>query len=131
VVGNGAAATSHKVAVSGCYAVSNDGRWIAVGESTGIVRVFNVKTGEERVRIAAHPEWATAIAFDPMSERLFTAGREGAIRVWDIATGVEVLTLVEPGRRRFEDLRFTADGTRLIGGGADLSHLVWQASPGK
>lgn len=133
VLENEPAAISHIVDNGVCSALSPDGRMIAIGDSTGNVRVCETATGRELVRIAAHPNWAQAIVFAPGAKRLITSGREGSLRIWDLETGVEVLTLMAPGRTQIYGLRFSSNGRQLIGETFSeedgIGYLIWNSSP--
>jgi WD40 repeat protein len=68
------------------------------------------------------------VAFSPDSQRLASAGLDKMVRLWDVTTGQEVLTL-----RGHADLvgrvLFSPDGQRLASASADGMVRVWDASP--
>jgi WD40 repeat protein/energy-coupling factor transporter ATP-binding protein EcfA2 len=75
---------------------------------------------------ATIPVQAQAVAFSPEGTRLATAG--STVAVWNARTGRHLLSL---GRGPFNDVAFSADGSRLAGGGADGVATVWDARSGR
>jgi WD40 repeat protein len=137
-------------------AFSGSGRFLASSEcmqrqrngslSRHIIRLWEVATGKEVLKIEGFPHVATALAFSPDGNLLVsTHGQErghpsypvsdafgGAaapedqptLRFWDLRTGQEV------GRLRGHlcwstGVVFSPDGRRLISAGADHTALVW------
>ena len=67
------------------------------------------------------------MAFSPDGKRLATASVDKTVRVWEVATGNEVLSL-----KRYTDtvhsVAFSPDGKRLAAGGHDKMLKVWKLS---
>jgi WD40 repeat protein len=84
------------------------------------------------------PECERAV-FSPDGRRVATARMNGAVSLWDVRTGEQVLTLDTPFRRvggvTFSALTFSSDGRRLAASGLTtsppprLATLVWGAGP--
>jgi WD40 repeat protein len=53
--------------------------------------------------------------------------RPGEIKLWDIASGEETLTL-RGHTEAVYSLAFSSDGSRLVSGGADRTVKIWDAS---
>jgi WD40 repeat protein/transcriptional regulator with XRE-family HTH domain len=74
------------------------------------------------------------VAYSPDGTRLATTSGEGAVKIWDPATGKELLSFVVPGAGA---IRFNADGTRLaISYAGDEATQkeeagIWDAATGK
>jgi len=82
------------------------------------------------VRRLRHPGGATALAFAPDGLRLATSGYDGAIRLWDIATGRLALKL-EGARGTVWTLDFSPDGSRLAAAGEDGIVRIWSPADGR
>jgi hypothetical protein len=63
-------------------------------------------------------------------QRLATATRDGAIRVWDVVTG-QALPLSIPYGTRVAVMRFSRDGNRLLVAGDDYAARLWNLNTGK
>jgi WD40 repeat protein len=78
-----------------------------------LVRLFDLETGSELLRLRAHSESVEAIAFHPSAKQLATASSDQAI-VWDLATGAQA------GRlwgitNALDRLAYSADGKHIVG----------------
>lgn len=74
--------------------MSGSGQWLAVGSDDGMLQVWDVKTitsdGERKPlrEIKAHTGAVAALtSIDKPSESLISAGKDGLVRRWSIATG--------------------------------------------
>jgi WD40 repeat protein/serine/threonine protein kinase len=110
-------------------ALSPDGQRLAVGgpDSDGMVRVYEVTTGQLLLELAGHVRVAS-VAFSPDGGRLVSAGMDKTVKLWDTATGHEILTL-----REHTDLvgrvLFSPDGLRLASASSDGTVWVRDAAP--
>ncbi len=100
-------------------------RSVATGSQDRTVRLWDLPSGAALHVLRGHTYEVTGLAFDPTGRRLASAGRgyDLTARVWDTATGQEVLSL--PGG---EGLTFSPDGHWLAAVGAGSLRL-WDARP--
>lgn len=111
-------------------AVSRDGRFIATGSYDGILRLFNLQSGESLgvtgpiLGGRPEPEWLYGLAFSPDCRSIAAAYSDKTIRVWETAS----LSL----RAKFEGhadhglhVAFSPDGSRLASSSIDNTILVW------
>jgi len=101
------------------------GRLLAAWEG-GEVTVFDVRAGTVRRRLHYPGGECTvfAAAFSPDGARLATGTHDGAITLWDVATGDAVLNL-DRHDGLVTGLAFAADGKTLLSTAADGTVLVW------
>src|SRR5207344_3233992 len=75
-----------------------------------------------------HTDEVFAVAFHPDGTRLATAGRDGAISLWDLTRGEEVVRL--PWHKSFVwSLAFSPDGATLASGSGDKTVGLWDTVP--
>jgi hypothetical protein len=72
----------------------------------------------------------TCIAYSADSKRLAAGGADKTVRVWDTATGRELLTL-RGHENEVRGVVFSPDGTRLASASVDKTVRVWDAASGR
>ena len=103
-------------------ALSVDGRMLATAGQEGVAKLWDVDTGKECAVLRGHQVSVTAVAFSPDGRRLMTGAGE-VLKLWDLATLQEVLTLKFPTLTRgvsFEKVQFSPDGTVLAAIGVPI-----------
>lgn len=78
--------------------------------------------------LSGHTDEVFAVTFHPDSKRLATAGRDGAVWLWDVARGEDVVRL--PGHKSYiSSLAFSPDGETLVSGSGDFTLRLWDTAP--
>jgi WD40 repeat protein len=90
---------------------SPDSRWLVSSGKDGQVILWDVAKRELVRRLLWHSAWATLASFSPDGKLLTSASDDHLAVVWDYATGVPVVTIVEPTAVAFSS--FAPDGNRL------------------
>ena len=97
-------------------AVSPDGRLVASSTGGGLVRLFDPAKGELIESLHGHLNAAFGIAFSPDGRRLIsTFGGREAVKLWDVGTRQELLTLGGTGSMLVA-ARWSADGDVILAG---------------
>lgn len=101
-----------------------DATLLALSSASGLVVVRRTADWSVARRLT-HPDGATAVDFSPDSRHLFTAGYDGIVRMWDLATGRELARF--PGAQgTVWSIDISPDGTRLTAGGEDRTIRIWR-----
>jgi WD40 repeat protein len=112
-------------------AISPDGRFVAsTPQSSATVRgtsvhVWDAATGAEVDRISQiGGEWVSVLSFSPDGRRLVSGGSDGKINIWDMETGLNLLTL--SGHKSWLwQARFSPDGGRIVSCSRDRTLRIW------
>jgi WD40 repeat protein len=121
--------TGHRERVLG-VAFSPDGKRLASGSGGGdcTMKIWDLADGKEIHSIRGDTGWVVSVAFSPDGCRLASACAKGTVRVWDAATGQEILSLQHTGP--VMGVAFSPDGRRLAAGSVwrDGTVRVWDAT---
>ena len=104
-------------------AFSNDSRMLATTDASGLVTVRDTAGWKIHTRLQ-HPGGATAVAFSPDGQMLFTAGYDGVVRQWGLPGGKRVSEL-KGATGPLWTLDVSPDGSRLASAGEDHVIRIW------
>ncbi len=76
-----------------------------------------------------HPASVRAVAFSPGRRLIASAGNDGAVRLWDVAGGREVLCL-QGHTDRAKSVAFSPDGRRIASASEDGTVRLWDIAGG-
>jgi WD40 repeat protein len=108
----------------GSATISPDGQWVATAAWLGdpCVRLWDMKTGAERRRLAVDPPViATHATFSPDGKwlaacRQSSAGKNGLV-IWEAESGKVIKQIAAPPEQTVHALVFTPDGRMIVRGG--------------
>jgi serine/threonine protein kinase/WD40 repeat protein len=107
------------------FTFSTDGRRVAVPDLTFSVAAFPELT--PIVELHGHTDSPLHHQFFPDGRRLASVSSDGTLRIWDLASGQEVLMLDSPD---FGGLAISPDGRRIAVCGASAVIRVWDSGKG-
>jgi tRNA A-37 threonylcarbamoyl transferase component Bud32 len=121
-------------------AFSPDGRRIASASEDSTVKAWDAAAGQETLTLKGHsevrinssddlrPDSVFSVAFSPDGRRLASGHYDGTVKVWDAASGQEILTL-KGHTDRVASVAFSPDGRQIASASWDQTVKVWDARP--
>ncbi len=88
------------------------------------------KISSGHITLKGHTGPVTSVAFSPNGLRLASASWDGTVKVWSVATGLEVRTF-KGHTGLVISVAFSPDGTRLASASGDGTVKVWDAATGQ
>jgi WD40 repeat protein len=109
-------------------AISRSGQYWAAASKRGEVRVWREAGQTLHLVWQAHTDMVTSIAFSPHERTLATGSWDGALKLWDVASGA----LLWSGwhTKGITCLAFAPAGDLLASGGLDATVRLWEAQRG-
>ena len=101
----------HPMACFG-VAISGDSRRVATGSNDGVVRIWDMESGELREELV-HFGRVSSLDFSGDDQYLVTGGEEGVLRVWDVSQGALVV-LEKDLRSAIDVVRFNEEGHVMV-----------------
>jgi eukaryotic-like serine/threonine-protein kinase len=112
------------------FAFSGDGRVLAFGGDSGLVRVWHLDPPRDLGPLPGHaPTEAWSLAFAPDGSTLASAGDDGAIRLWNARSG-QAGRVLTGHSSLVTSIAYSPDGRLLASGGYDNQVRLWEAKTG-
>ena len=92
--------------------------------------LYNLLNHRGQRTFLGHAHRVTAVAFNPDGTRLASGSWDQTVKVWDVATGREILSLTEHTGAT-TSVCWSQDGNRLVSGSSDKTVRVWDAHTGR
>ena len=109
-------------------ALSPDGKTFVTGDGK-TVGVFDAQTQKALIRIEAHQDTVTSVAYSPDGRFLASGGKDKSACVFEAATGKQLLRFKTPNA--VTTVAFSADGKVVIVREADLTLREFEVATGK
>ncbi|MEO0395628.1 MAG: NB-ARC domain-containing protein [Cyanobacteria bacterium P01_A01_bin.137] len=112
---------------SGIYAVafSSDGQSLAVGDTRGQIRLYQIQDGRQRLICEGHVGRIWALAFSPDGAQIASGGDDNTARLWDVQTGRCLKTLKPGSKTRVFSVAFSPDSRWLATSGDAHTARLW------
>ncbi len=114
-----------------CVAFNPDGRTVASGGRDGIVRIWDIATGEQTAQLTGHTGTVLAVAYSPGGSTLAAGGGgDNIVRLWHTGTGQERAQLTGHASL-IRTIAYSPDGTVLAAGGDYRAICLWDTATGQ
>jgi len=117
--------TSFDFSSDGSRALLSNGDWQANAE------IWDTKTGRLLHVLNGHSKYVSSVSYSPDGTRVLTGGSDGTARIWDAATGRQLLLLRLDSGNAVTYVTFTRNGARVVTGHSDGSVAIWNAVSGE
>ena len=94
-------------------------------------RVWSARTYEPLTHPLHHGGEVRFVAWSPDDRRLLTAGLTPEVKVWDAATGEELITPLRLGAKPLETALWSLDGRFIVARSDENTVRVWEAATGE
>jgi WD40 repeat protein/serine/threonine protein kinase len=109
-------------------AFSADGKWIAVGDNDGLVRLWNTLSWEmEGTARSAHRGAVLDLAFSPEGNRLASVGTDGVLQQWTLHTPNAPPPL-QVKVQGVSSVVYSAEGKQIVSGDSLFKINIWNAA---
>lgn len=97
---------------------SSNGAFIATGGDDGTVRIWEARSGDQRVVLQEHQQGVTGLAWSPDDQRMVSTSSTEVI-LWDITRGM-MLRRLRAANERVTRNAWSPDGSRFVTSGTSL-----------
>jgi WD40 repeat protein len=107
-----------------------DGNSVLSGGDDGLVKLWQVETGECVASLAGHDEGVTAVDFDISERNAISASADGTLKLWELASGACLHTF-RGHRSRVDSFVASPDGNLILSRGNDQTVRFWELATGQ
>eukprot|EP00731_Ephydatia_muelleri_P016594 Em0009g1018a len=115
--------------VATCVAVSQDGKLLATGLKSCVVKLYEVETGKELQMFVGHAAAITGICFVG-TNALCTASHDTTLSLWNVQDGFRV-AVMKGHQRSVRGCAANSSGKVVVSVSWDTTIRVWNGSDGK
>lgn len=107
-----------------------DGQQVAAAFADQSIRIYDVASGTEKLKLESHADWVMAVAWNADGSRLVSASRDKTAKLFDSATG-DLLTTYSGHGQPVADVAFSSDSKQMFSCGDDKLVHCWNPDDGK
>jgi WD40 repeat protein len=108
-------------------AFSPKGMLAASGGQDKVVRLWDIRTGEQIRALEGHTGYVMDLAFSPDGDRLLSGGLDHTLRLWDVRTGNEIAHAET--KSNVYAVAYSPGGRHVASGHHDGTTVFWEAVP--
>lgn len=102
---------------------SADGKWVAIGEENGKIRLIELATGKLAKTLEGHSAAVSGLAFSVDGTKLVSGSQDMSCRLWNVAEGATIGSVVTPAA--VNAVALVNEDTQIASGGADNVIRLW------
>jgi hypothetical protein len=112
------------------FAISPDNQTLVAGQSDGIIKLWNLETGERT--LTAHSAQVYGLAIAPDGRTLASGGGDNTVKLWNLETG-ELLRTLNGHSKKVFSVAFSPDGQTLASGSiyGESTIKIWNWKTGE
>jgi len=110
-------------------ALSPNGKYLAIGQQTGNIDLWNMETKTLLAGLDSHYRPISALAWAPDGSKMISAGVDYKIKIWNVETREVAVTI--NASSYIASLLVTSDGSRVISGSSQGKIKIWSISTGE
>jgi dipeptidyl aminopeptidase/acylaminoacyl peptidase len=103
---------------------------LAAGYDDGIVRIWDLNTGQETATLVGHFSSIMSVSFSPDGSKLGTGSWDKTAKIWDLSTKKDITTFIGHTSHVWS-IAFSPDGKKISTGSADFTSKIWDINSGK
>ncbi|MBD2534280.1 NACHT domain-containing protein [Nostoc flagelliforme FACHB-838] len=111
-------------------AFSPDGKLLALGDTNGDIRLYQVSDWKQLLICKGHTNWVLSVAFSPDSNIFASGSTDHTVKLWDVSTGQCLKTLCGH-EHEIWSIAFSPDGQTLASASDDQRIKLWSVLTGK
>ncbi|KAM3066213.1 hypothetical protein ACMFMG_012117 [Clarireedia jacksonii] len=81
--------------------------------------------------LEGHTSWVSSVAFSPNGKQIVSGSRDKTVRLWDTATGQQVLLALDTYTDSVRSVAFSPDGKQIVSGSRDKTVRLWDTATGQ
>jgi WD40 repeat protein len=107
---------------------SLDGTYLVGGGSDGVLKIWEVATGNLIASLTEHQQRIHTVARCPQTGVIATGSEDTTVKIWDLNTRTCRQTIAHPERQIFTNLSFSPDGRYLASTSLNSQIHLWQTA---
>lgn len=106
---------------------SHDGKYVAIGGSSGTIEIRDVASWNIVARYSQHTDAINAIAWSPDDKYIASGSKDKTVRVWSpFAKGTPTLMVYTGHTDQVSSVSWSPDGKEIVSGSWDDTAKVWK-----